>query len=1102
MNLTLQKNHNLLQFLLGRYAILFIFLLLFTASASAQFSVTVVSTTDESCPGNGTMTLAAQNADPSVPVTYMVYLLPNTTTPVWNSTNPNVIGLGDGTYQIVAKQTIGGTDVFTAPQQAVIADNTSSVTYTTAGDDAVCGPDGSITVTITSGTAVTYEILTGPVTRPPQASPTFNNLPAGIYTIRVIDPCGFGIVQTFTLLSAGPQLDISDAIFPDIELPACNLITARHHIANTTFVPIQYPITATYTVYPPGGGAPIVFTQTLNAGDPEDQDIDQIIPFYYGQNYHYTFTLSDPCNTYGPYQHDVDATFTLLFGFDNAGCDGKYLILTLNKFVAPYTVTFNSGPPGFDPEDFNEDHPGPFTAAGITYGNPEQAVPYGTYVVSITDACGRSVNNMPITLEEPEIDPEVSPHGVSCAGPGWVEISLPGIVIAEAYITEAPDDYPDPLPDDVIEFWEFEDEMLLTIPDLVGGDYVIYIVDECGREFGPLEFNISQSANVQPVLQPRVDCTEGMGTVRIAAFTPPITSVIITTAPAAFPYPLPYDASANILEAQFYMDNLPPGVYKFDVTDNCQTFTNLTQTITGYAVTINEMEVTRHCGSFDLSIEHASNAYSDLAFWLQKYNEGTGQWGHPGTGVPYVEGTPPIPANSLLINNNTTNYSIPYSGKFRVLKSYSTYNSGSTGEKFKACVQILHETIPVPEGISIDGIVNLSCEEDSADIMILANGVEPLTYTIVSKNGQPFTLNNGTSNTFFDLEPATYSIVVEDPCGRQEPETFNVAELPPLVVANQPADLSPCDTGNDNVELFNLSLQTPIILGTQDPDLVTITYHATQANAETGANPLPLTYTTGNTTIYARAVNSLNLDCYKITSFDITLLAEPEVEMRDTWPMCEGGNVRIIADEGFASYQWSTGSTAQSITVNQSGTYTLTVTTAEGCSATKNIEVVTSVIPHIAVINISDWTDNNNTISVVVEPSAQPQDFEYSIDGENYQDDPNFYNLGTGPYTVYVRDKYECGFDEGEVYLLTYPKFFTPNGDGINEKWRIEFSLFEPNMLVYIYDRFGKVVCSFGANSEGWDGTFNGSRLPATDYWFVVKRENGQEMKGHFSMIR
>jgi gliding motility-associated-like protein len=57
-------------------------------------------------------------------------------------------------------------------------------------------------------------------------------------------------------------------------------------------------------------------------------------------------------------------------------------------------------------------------------------------------------------------------------------------------------------------------------------------------------------------------------------------------------------------------------------------------------------------------------------------------------------------------------------------------------------------------------------------------------------------------------------------------------------------------------------------------------------------------------------------------------------------------------------------------------------------------------------------------------------------------------------------------------------------------------------MLIYIYDRYGKIVSSFDANNLGWDGTYNGYRLPATDYWFVVKRQNGKEYKGHFSMMR
>ena len=253
MKLSKIKYCHSLHFQLKDYVIV-LFILLFTSIASAQFSVSVVSTTPETCPGNGKMTLASQNADPSVPVNYVVYLLPNTTTAVWNSTNPNVTGLTDGTYQVTATQIINGNLVSTPSIQGVIVDNTSIVTFTLEAINAVCGPDGVITVTVTNGTPLFYEILSGPVTRPQQTSNIFNGLPAGVYSVRVTDSCGFGIPQTITVFSSEPILNVNPAAFPDIELPACNLVTVKHLVQAQGGIPISYPLNVTITVHPPGGG--------------------------------------------------------------------------------------------------------------------------------------------------------------------------------------------------------------------------------------------------------------------------------------------------------------------------------------------------------------------------------------------------------------------------------------------------------------------------------------------------------------------------------------------------------------------------------------------------------------------------------------------------------------------------------------------------------------------------------------------------------------------------------------------------------------------------------------------------------------------------------
>nr|WP_315170074.1 T9SS type B sorting domain-containing protein [uncultured Flavobacterium sp.] len=84
---------------------------------------------------------------------------------------------------------------------------------------------------------------------------------------------------------------------------------------------------------------------------------------------------------------------------------------------------------------------------------------------------------------------------------------------------------------------------------------------------------------------------------------------------------------------------------------------------------------------------------------------------------------------------------------------------------------------------------------------------------------------------------------------------------------------------------------------------------------------------------------------------------------------------------------------------------------------------------------------------------------------------------------------------------LPYPKFFTPNNDGFNDTWTIDFNYLEPNSSIRIFDRYGKLVKEL-RNNDSWDGTYLGHILPATDYWFTVTRKNGSEFKSHFSLKR
>ncbi|MCF6182005.1 T9SS type B sorting domain-containing protein, partial [Lutibacter sp.] len=95
-----------------------------------------------------------------------------------------------------------------------------------------------------------------------------------------------------------------------------------------------------------------------------------------------------------------------------------------------------------------------------------------------------------------------------------------------------------------------------------------------------------------------------------------------------------------------------------------------------------------------------------------------------------------------------------------------------------------------------------------------------------------------------------------------------------------------------------------------------------------------------------------------------------------------------------------------------------------------------------------------------------------------------------------------------DVSVIGYPKFFTPNNDGFNDYWNVigVNSNFYPNSLIYIYDRFGKLIIKVDPTTQGWDGYFNGTHLPSSDYWFTVElidsKGSRKIRKGHFSLIR
>jgi len=325
-----------------------------------------------------------------------------------------------------------------------------------------------------------------------------------------------------------------------------------------------------------------------------------------------------------------------------------------------------------------------------------------------------------------------------------------------------------------------------------------------------------------------------------------------------------------------------------------------------------------------------------------------------------------------------------------------------------------------------------------------------------------------------------------------------------LPVASSPENLFLCDEGNDLVESFDLSQQNESILNDLPATDNSISYHETLADAESNSSPIDVNYTNENNpqTIYARLENNSATECFSITSFDIEVLETPVINIEDELVLCQDEPLVISIDNSYDEYLWSNGETSSTITVTEPGNYQVTALINHSelsCETSKSFEVILSEEAIINDITTVDWTQSNNSISILVEGNG---DYEYSIDGINYQDSNVFNNLTEYEYLVHIRDKNGCGETLRRVYLLDYPQFFTPNGDGINDRWQIINSKQEIFTKIYIFDRYGKLVAEINPVSSGWDGTLNGNALPSNDYWFRVEREDGRVLTGHFTLKR
>ena len=144
---------------------------------------------------------------------------------------------------------------------------------------------------------------------------------------------------------------------------------------------------------------------------------------------------------------------------------------------------------------------------------------------------------------------------------------------------------------------------------------------------------------------------------------------------------------------------------------------------------------------------------------------------------------------------------------------------------------------------------------------------------------------------------------------------------------------------------------------------------------------------------------------------NINLLPKPVVSLGNDTSICEGGSLVLNAANPDAAYYWSTGSTAQTITVIAGGSYRVLVTNSSGCMTGDTINIgVSGIIPSIESIVV----DNTDAYTFTFSPLNPENITGYSWDfGDgspvSNAESPTHTYAASGNYTITLTLTNDCG---------------------------------------------------------------------------------------------
>jgi gliding motility-associated-like protein len=229
------------------------------------------------------------------------------------------------------------------------------------------------------------------------------------------------------------------------------------------------------------------------------------------------------------------------------------------------------------------------------------------------------------------------------------------------------------------------------------------------------------------------------------------------------------------------------------------------------------------------------------------------------------------------------------------------------------------------------------------------------------------------------------------------------------------------------------------------------------------------------------SVQVINAPCTLSTSMNLTVTPLPVVALGADTTLCPGTQLILDAQNTGANYNWSTGATLQSILVSDAGMYAVTVN-AQNCAAADTVN-----------ISIAQNIDFDETVSLCSSPGGIVLDA--GNPGASYlwstgQTSQTISIQQAGTYWVSINaapcllgDTIEVTGIPGEAAVFV-PNSFTPNGDGLNDRFTGIGEDFTSFHLV-VFNRWGEKIFET-RDQSGWDGNYVGQRAESEVYVYLL----------------